>query len=133
MKISLLKRLIKKKNYIPVGIHVRKGDYIQYEKSLNIPNVLPEFYVKSMNQFKTNLGKKVAFILITDDIQWCKENIPSRKDLFIATDQSLTNNDSIGHDLAIMSLCQHSIVSRGTFSRWAKFLAGGKSISPHDL
>ena len=37
---------------------------------------------------------------------------------------------SIGHDLALMSLCNHTIVSHGTFSFWAGYLAGGYVIRP---
>jgi galactoside 2-L-fucosyltransferase 1/2 len=38
---------------------------------------------------------------------------------------------SVGHDLAVMSLCNHTIISHGTFSFWAGFLAGGSVISPN--
>ena len=34
----------------------------------------------------------------------------------------------IGHDLAVMSRCNHAIASRGTFSFWVGFLAGGKIV-----
>ena len=111
-------------------MHVRKGDYEDYERSKNLPVTQASFYVNAMNSFKENLGSKVVFLLITDDIKWCQNNLPDRKDLLLVSDPDMSMTDSIGHDLAIMSLCQHSIVSRGTFSRWAKFLAQGKSISP---
>ena len=118
---------------IPIGIHVRKGDYEEYERSKNISVTQPNFYINAMKNFQKKLGKKVVFLLITDDIPWCQKNLPDQKNLFLASDPKLSILDSIGHDLAIMSLCQHSIVSRGTFSRWARFLAQGKSISPHGV
>ena len=121
------------KTKIPIGIHVRKGDYEEYERSQNIPVTQPNFYINAMKNFKKKFSKKVVFLLITDDIQWCQKNLPGRKDLFLVSDPEMSVIDSIGHDLAIMSLCQHSIVSRGTFSRWARFLAQGKSISPHGV
>ena len=133
MANETIKKMVKKKNFIPVGIHVRKGDYIRYEKGKNLLHLSAEFYVKSMNVFKKKLGKKTVFLLITDDIKWCQDNLPKRKDLFIVSDPGKSKEEGVGHDLAIMSLCQHSIVSRGTFSRWSKFLAGGKSMSPHFL
>ena len=37
---------------------------------------------------------------------------------------------SIGHDLAVMSLCNHTILTYGTFSHWAGFLAGGSRVLP---
>ena len=37
---------------------------------------------------------------------------------------------SIGHDLALMSLCNHTILSHGTFSYWSGYFAGGFVIRP---
>ena len=39
-------------------------------------------------------------------------------------------NSSIGHDLALMSLCNHTILSHGTFSYWSGYFAGGLVIRP---
>ena len=36
----------------------------------------------------------------------------------------------MGHDLAVMSLCNHTIVSKGTFSFWMGFLSGGNVVRP---
>ena len=33
-------------------------------------------------------------------------------------------------DMAMMSMCNHTILSYGTFSFWSGFLAGGKRIIP---
>ena len=132
--LQLAKQTIKKLNIskkICVGMHVRKTDYEDYERSRNLPVTQASFYINAMKSFKKNLGSRVVFLLITDDIRWCKNNLPDRKDLLLVSNPKLSTTDSVGHDMAIMSLCQHSIVSRGTFSRWAKFLAQGKSISPH--
>lgn len=40
------------------------------------------------------------------------------------------SSSSIGHDLAVASLCNHTIISYGTFSLWVGFLAGGIIMSP---
>jgi hypothetical protein len=37
---------------------------------------------------------------------------------------------SIGHDMALMSMCNHTILTYGTFSYWLGFLAGGDVILP---
>ena len=36
----------------------------------------------------------------------------------------------LGMDMAMMSMCNHTILSYGTFSFWSGFLAGGKRIIP---
>ena len=37
---------------------------------------------------------------------------------------------SYGLDLAILSMCNHSVVDYGTFGLWAALLAGGRIILP---
>ena len=71
--------------------------------------------------------------MITDDLNWCEEHLIHRRkieDLYIVSKPLNAGIDGIGHDLAVMSMCDHSILSRGTFSFWAGFLAGGSVILP---
>ena len=37
---------------------------------------------------------------------------------------------SAGEDLAVLSLCNHSIVGAGTYGQWGALLAGGQVIYP---
>ena len=34
--------------------------------------------------------------------------------------------DAIGYDMALMASCDHTIISRGSFSSWCAILAGGE-------
>ena len=123
---------VSKKKYIPVGVHVRRDDYVKYEVARNMSLIQPDYYINSVKKLKKKLGSKAVFLLITDDIPWCQENLlPKSKDLILVSDPSRPKKEGIGHDLAIMSLCQYSIISRGTFSLWASFFAKGKSITPY--
>ncbi len=94
----------------------------------------------------------VIFVLISDDPKWATDNLAPRNklgDLYIVNRASMTkierygqiraNNahlltinlfSSVGHDLALMSLCNHTVISYGTFSFWSGFLAGGTVIKP---
>ena len=50
--------------------------------------------------------------------------------LFTLGTGQLHDRLDIGRDLAIMSQCNHTILSHGTYSFWAGFLAGGQRIIP---
>ena len=90
----------------------------------------------TLNIHRSKYGSKIIFVLITDDLDWCEEHlIYHRKieDLYIVSKPWKAEIDGIGHDLAIMSKCDHAILSRGTFSFWVGFLAGGSVILPCHL
>ena len=94
---------------------------------------------------------KVTFLIISDDIQWCKKHLYKKKvkDVyFVSKDISDTTKidwslledndakkmaliDSTGHDLAVMSMSNHTILSRGSFSYYSSIFAGsGVKILP---
>jgi len=130
---SKKKRKKMEKDLTLVGIHVRRGDHISYEIEKGIPVLKASYFLEAMEKYRSHFGNKVIFILVSDDIEWCKEALSKRnriEDLYFASDPSFTNEDGIGHDIAVMSQCKHSIVSRGTFSYWSGFLAGGSVILP---
>ena len=134
--IDLAKRTMEKlglkKKHVPVGVHVRKGDLVKLERVKNMSPVTPDFYLNAMKKLRKKFGSKVVFLLITDNIQWCQENLLSkRKNIKLVTDPSRPEIESIGHDLAIMSLCDYSIISRGTFSLWVKHFSKGGAIAPN--
>lgn len=98
-----------KKYELPSGkytsIHVRRGDY------LNFPNHHP---LCSLDYYAS--AKEVTggpFVVMSDDIQWCKENIQA--DIYIEN----TSND---HDLYIMCNAQNNIIANSSFSWWGAWL-----------
>ena len=59
-------------------------------------------------------------------------------DLFLAgalTDSSISGDVDLaaGYDLSLLSLCNHTILSYGTFSYWAGVLAGGYIFALFDF
>ena len=72
----------------------------------------------------------LVFIYISDDIEWAKDNLLTKaggKELHIIGDTS----DELGKlDLAILSKCNHTIQSYGSFTYFAGFLASGLRIIP---
>jgi len=81
----------------------------------------------------------LIFIAATDNVRWLKrellvedhnfvtDNIFFSVDLF---QQSGLHSHEKGYDLALLSLCNHSIISASTFGQWGALLAGGQVIYP---
>ena len=55
------------------------------------------------------------FVAFSDDIQWCKDNLPS--DFLIPESQSMF------HDMCLMSMCDAHIIANSSFSWWGAWLA----------
>ncbi|XP_043915593.1 galactoside alpha-(1,2)-fucosyltransferase 2-like isoform X2 [Protopterus annectens] len=125
--ISYLQDITKgKKNVTFVGVHVRRGDYV---------NVMPQhwrgvigdkaYFEKAMDYFRKKY-RNVVFVVTSNGMDWCRENLDnSRGDLFFIGDG---NESSPGRDLSILVHCNHTIMSIGTFGFWASYLTGGEAI-----
>ena len=108
-----------------IGVHVRRGDIVTdgfLKQGYTTPPV--DYYVKSMKffgeVFHTNT---IIFVLCTNDANWTQENLGTIHGFNIV----VTQNDQ-GLDLAILSHCDHVIMSVGTYSWWAAWLANGMTV-----
>ena len=45
----------------------------------------------------------------------------------------LEDNETVGVDMAILSKCNFTILSYGTYSFWSGFLSGGPKILPYHM
>ena len=109
-----------------VGIHVRRGDYVREKNYKDGRRVAPpDYYPKAMRYFTDKFpNKRVIFVVCSDDLQWCK-NLTK----FVEFDVRLmSKHNSPGLDLAILSKCDHTIMSVGTFGWWAGYLANGTTV-----
>jgi galactoside 2-L-fucosyltransferase 1/2 len=66
------------------------------------------------------------FIIASDDKDYVKKNLGNNSDVFITPSTFFS-----GHDLAALALCEHTIITAGTYGWWAAWLAGGDAV--HDL
>jgi len=108
-----------------VGVHNRRGDYNFAIKSFGGKLVGPKYFDLAMRVFKENV-KDAVFVVVTDDIEWAKENIVG-EDIFYSGEDD--HEDGVGIDLAIMANCNHTIMTYGTFGMWGAFLAEGKVVA----
>ncbi|KAL3871027.1 hypothetical protein ACJMK2_039051 [Sinanodonta woodiana] len=110
------------KNKTIVGVHVRRGDMLtDFNQKLGYATATPSYLHKSMTYFREKYSN-IIFIIASDDISWCKDNIKINYDnVFSKFDDPLV-------DMAMLSVCDHVIITSGTFGWWGAWLAGGDVV-----
>lgn len=93
----------------PVCINVRRGDYLALE--YKHPVCRMSFFNKAMSFFPSD----TLFLVISDDIEWCKKYFRGSHFFFIDNEPPLV-------DLYLQSMCSHNIISNSTFSWWGAWL-----------
>lgn len=91
-------------------IHVRRGDYC------NLPH---RFSICSIHYFKRairEVGEKTLFLVISDDLKWCKKHFKGTN--FVFADKG----NSMLEDFYLQSLATHNIISNSSFSWWGAWL-----------
>jgi Glycosyl transferase family 11. len=101
------------KNSNSVGVHVRRGDFIDYGW------ILPEdYYYQSVKKI-INVVEKPLFFIFSDDIKWCLNNYRSLgfdfcRDNIIFVDGNVKGRNYI--DMQLMSNCKNLIIANSSFS-----------------
>ena len=104
-----------------IGVHVRRGDFLTTRSKIIGRVVVDKHYLrKAMHLFRTQ-HKDALFVIVSNDIKWCKNNIPGNDVVFSIFTKPI-------HDMAILSLCNHTVMSTGTFGWWGAWLAGGTVV-----
>ena len=126
-----------KRNFLRVGIHVRRGDVLLEDKQ-QFGNIVPNvtYFERAMAYFVENYSSRIQFIVVSNDLTWCREQFENiTKELTSDKSSSMTHNvtyspghHSNGEDLALLASCDHVIMSIGTYGWWAGWLAKGMTI-----
>lgn len=93
-----------------VGIHVRRGDYLQYSQAF--PPCPVHYYRKAVKAFTDN--GIANFLVFSDDIKWCKQIFTTFEGEF-----EYRESQTPLQDMHEMSTCEHQIISNSSFSLWA--------------
>lgn len=100
-----------------VSVHVRRTDYVTQFSDKHPPVTIE--YLKEAIQYFIDLGYR-SFLVCSDDIKWCREHLMPMEL------RSIVFSYSSGHapieDLAMMSCCEHNIISNSSFSWWSAWL-----------
>ncbi|CAM4618465.1 galactoside alpha-(1,2)-fucosyltransferase 2-like [Lepidochelys kempii] len=115
-----------RRNVTYVGVHVRRGDYVQVMPQVRKGVVADKAYLeKAMGYFRAKYQEPV-FVVTSNGMEWCRENIDtSRGDVYFSGDGK---ESSPGGDFALLVHCNHTIMTIGSFGIWASYLAGGETV-----
>ena len=102
-----------------VSIHVRRGDYLDFDIYKNICD--KEYYEKAIKYISARV-ERPAFFIFSNDIMWCKKNLEIKDATYIEGN----NGGNSYKDMQLMSLCKHNIIANSTFSTWGGYLNRNK-------
>lgn len=119
-KIQNIYDTIKGDNKTTVSIHIRRGDYVK------LSHFHTNLTIKYYNSASQLFDKNALFIIFSDDILWCKNNIKYDNVYFCE------NIPDIGlpldiTELILMSMCDNNIIANSTFSWWSAWLNKNKN------
>ncbi len=102
-----------------ISVHVRRGDYIS-NKHANVHHGLASIdYYNAAVTYMNTYVEKPYFLVFSDDIKWCKNNLKFGKDTAFVQG----NDGPLAYeDLRIMSSCKHNIIANSSFSWWGAWL-----------
>jgi len=99
-----------------VGIHIRRGDFIGQR------TVSSEKFIFDAMDYFTRKYRSIGFIFVSDDKAYCRRIYGKRNDTFVTPDSF-----NPAEDMAVISLCNHAIITVGTYGWWGAFLLHNKS------
>ncbi|MEA5452265.1 alpha-1,2-fucosyltransferase [Leptolyngbya sp. CCNP1308] len=100
---------------IPIYVHVRRGDYLNWpdkENSAVLPN---SYYRKCINLIKADIPD-AFFVFTSDEPDYIKATFGDLDNFYIST-------GTAAEDFALMTQCQGGILSASSFAWWAAYFA----------
>ena len=118
--------------FVRVGVHVRRGDFLTPNGvafGYTVPT--PEYFQNAMRYF-VERHERVQFFLCSNDWTWTKQNVVAPPAALSvngsSVDLTYARDGSRDEDFAILSNCDHVIMSTGSFGWWAAWMANGTTI-----
>lgn len=109
-----------KKTNNSVSIHIRRGDYIQDQKTKNFHGGCNlEYYQKALAEvIQRSRNNNLELFIFSDDITWAKENLQFPYPINFVSDKQIPDYE----EMYLMSQCINNIIANSTFSWWAAWL-----------
>jgi hypothetical protein len=109
----------------PINIHVRRGDYVKDPKTNSVHGICSQdYYKKALQIIVDNYNGEITpeLYFFSDDPDWVKSNCNTWGFPSVVIDIQ-EHKEKPYHDMHLMSLCQHHIISNSSFSWWGAWLS----------
>ena len=106
-----------------VSIHIRRGDYtLPQNQPLNI--IDDDYYIEALSKNFLPITN-YNFIIFSNDIEYAKSHLEGDNAYFVEPEgiDSYSYTSSEKDDLALLSLCDHHIITNSTYSWWGAYLS----------
>ena len=117
-------------NLTTVAVHIRRGDYknqnnVKYGYTL----ATGEYLSRAFKYFRDRY-QPIVFIVFTnpnvEDLKWCKYHVNGSDVVFVPENPREV-------DMCAISMCNHTVMTVGSFGWWGSFLAKGTTIYFSDV
>ncbi|KAK2161040.1 hypothetical protein LSH36_122g04011, partial [Paralvinella palmiformis] len=110
-----------------VGVHIRRGDLLEQYNLDQGYSTADAVYLDRAIHFYDVTYKNVVYVVCTDDVDWARENVKTKSPTSLIVLSPFLHRNP-GYDLCLLSFCNHSIITVGTFGWWGAWLAAGDVI-----
>ncbi|MFC7299684.1 alpha-1,2-fucosyltransferase [Herminiimonas aquatilis] len=102
-------------NHNIIFVHVRRGDYVEYEVLGKRGVALPvSYYRNTIKWYEENI-ENPYFVFLTDDSEFVEH-------YFEYVQNKIVSKNSMFVDFSIITLCEYGIMSNSSYSWWAAYL-----------
>ena len=103
-----------------VSVHIRRGDYVTNQKTLDYHGVAPiAYYLRAVPEVVAEVDAP-HFFVFSDDPDWAKQNLALDHPCTFVSHNGADRNYE---DLRLMTLCRHHIIANSSFGWWGAWLA----------
>lgn len=101
-----------------VSIHVRRGDYMNFENQRIYGNICTLEYYKSAMDTMREKKRDITFFVFSNDNAWAHSHFPQENVKIVEINHG--KDDYL--DMYLMSQCKHNIIANSSFSWWGAWL-----------
>ncbi|XP_071104231.1 galactoside alpha-(1,2)-fucosyltransferase 1-like isoform X2 [Haliotis cracherodii] len=105
-----------------VGVHIRRGDMLNgFFRDYGYSVATEEYFHKAMAYVVKRVAKPVVFVVSSNDMEWSRAVVKETNAVFLV-------NNTREFDFVVLSMCEHFIMSVGTFGWWVGWHIQGMVI-----